>query len=406
MILLDKYAEEENHVLLILLIPLFISGLLMFEAQLGLLAIWPIILFFRYRDSISREKILGMAIYYISIGAYLIWKVFIQSTGFIEKKQDYLFIGFKEIFYRYFSAMRTVLGGFRYNIWDSTWISWGNVFIVIAITILLLILAIMAMRSYDQKSFSSSVGNIIRENINIFVLGILLAAAGYFPIILNYPPNIYGVLSRVNMFSTPGIVLILLSIIHSAGFGIFGGYRTAVRFTVMVSLFLMLWGSIIHLQVQDAYIHSWGETKLFYQQLFLKVPDLDEDTQIILLLDGYDDDGQKYRPLFSSSWEPGCAFRTLYNKEGVRVFYRYNDITVPSFPAMNILTNTMFTDTIPQIGRFDDFLVLNYDRSSQTLMIKEKIDGLFGTEPVSDYSPFDQILPLDKEIMGRKLVEN
>ena len=72
---------------------------------------------------------------------------------------------------------------------------------------------------------------------------------------------------------------------------------------------------------------------------------------------------------------------------------------------MNVLTNTMFTDTIPQIANVNNLLVMGYDKTTQNLTIREEIDGLIGDDVLGDYSPIDRILPLSKPIPARKLVE-
>jgi hypothetical protein len=139
--------------------------------------------------------------------------------------------------------------------------------------------------------------------------------------------------------------------------------------------------------------------------LFEEAPNLKNGTQVVIFLDGYDQNQDRYRPLFTSFWEPKCAFWNLYANDDLDVYYRYQQYNVSPFPTLNVISNLMFENTIPRISNSDNLIVLEYDRASQQLEVREKIDGLFEGAPIRDYAPNKLIIPLDKKIVERKLVE-
>lgn len=405
MILFIRFMKTAKWLAAAPIIPLLILSLLMYEGQLGLAFVWPCFLMILYRRQISRRKILVFAGYYLAMAVFIYWKLAIQPQIYQDSKIEGLNLPPGEILTRYFHAVETIFGGFQFPYRDSSWLSSGNIAILVAIVVALISIYRISVRSYDQKEPRTNIDKTLKTNWYIFCSGVVLWFAGYIPIILNYQPNIYGHLSRVNLFSIPGAALILLATVHTILASMSGNRRVTENIAAILILALIFVGCIVQLQTQEAYDKSWAEAKTFYQKLFNQVPDIKEDTHIILELSGYENNDAVYRPLFSSSWAAWCALRVLYDKVDLVVNYKYDRIAVPYYPSFNVLTSTLETDTISAIGDPGKLLVIDYDRQTQTLKVRKDFSGLQDDANRSAYSPEDRILPLKRPIPSRRIVD-
>jgi hypothetical protein len=404
MLFFIRFMRTEKWLVGALTIPLLILSLLMYEGQLGLAFVWPIILVILYRRDISWTKILGIVAYYLAIAMFVYWKLVAQPQIYQDSKIENLNLPPSEILTRYLQAVGTIFGGFQLPYQDGSWLSLGNVAFLIAIVLgLVAIYAILARlnRQEDQTDIDKT----LKMNLYIFVFGAVLWIAGYVPIILNYQPNIYGHLSRVNLFSIPGAALILLATIHTILVSMSPSHAIAEKLTIVFVLPLIFVGAVVQLQTQEAYNQSWDEAKIFYQELFNQVPDVRSGTHIILELSGYENNSTIYRPLFSSSWAAWCALRVLYDDIDLVVNYKYNQIAVPYYPSFNILTSTLQTDTISAIGDPGKLIVIDYDRQTHALRIRKDISDLQENIVDDGYSPQDRILPLKAPILSRRIVD-
>ncbi|MEJ2348581.1 MAG: hypothetical protein P8Y03_02215 [Anaerolineales bacterium] len=404
MLFFIRFMRTEKWLVGALTIPLLILSLLMYEGQLGLAFVWPIILVILYWRDISWTKILGIVAYYLAIAMFVYWKLVAQPQIYQDSKIENLNLPPSEILTRYLQAVGTIFGGFQLPYQDGSWLSLGNVAFLIAIVLgLVAIYAILARlnRQEDQTDIDKT----LKMNLYIFVFGAVLWIAGYVPIILNYQPNIYGHLSRVNLFSIPGAALILLATIHTILVSMSPSHAIAEKLTIVFVLPLIFVGAVVQLQTQEAYNQSWDEAKIFYQELFNQIPDVRSGTHIILELSGYENNSTIYRPLFSSSWAAWCALRVLYDDIDLVVNYKYNQIAVPYYPSFNILTSTLQTDTISAIGDPGKLIVIDYDRQTHALRIRKDISDLQENIVDDGYSPQDRILPLKAPILSRRIVD-
>ncbi len=269
------------------------------------------------------------------------------------------------------------------------------------------------VRLFKDRSTSemqNRLGGFYREQLWIMIIGVTLWLAGYFPIILNYPPNIYGHMSRVNLFSIPGAVLILLALLAIFFRSVTSSTHLMVRCITGAVVLLIFLGMAVQFQAQEAYNRAWGDTKAFYQELFEQVPNLKEDTQVVFELTGYEDyDGKLYRPVYSSFWEGVCSLGMLYEQDdfNLGVVYRYQAIEVPPFPDLAILPSTLDTNTLKRAQSYnlDDWLVLRYNRQTNELSILEELPSTFGDDLTGSYQPHNRIIPLNKPLINRKIVK-
>lgn len=389
------------------IIPLLLLSFLMYEGQLGLALVWPIALFILFPQKITREKLLDIFLYYIPMFVFVIWRLFIQPRFYADNKLAYLsVIDLKEIIRGYVDAVRIIYAGFAFPYNNSTWLTTPNLLITGTIFLFLGLGYLLLKRQTPSFAVqNTSKPSDIYQLIYILIIGGLLWVAGYFPIILNYPPNIYGHLSRVNMFSIIGAAIIFTSGLMLVFEILKLKTNLAASTLSIITLAFVFWGAIIQIQVQEAYNNAWKDTQLFYHALFEKVPNIKDESQVILLFNGYDNNDGITRPVFSTSWEPACVFEALYEKEDVDIYYRYDKRKIPDFPRENSLTSTLYTNTIEPIDDLSKLIVLKYDKPTSTLSIENKIKPFQSEGSFGEYSPEDRIIPLENPILNRELVQ-
>ncbi|MFN2197779.1 MAG: hypothetical protein ACK2UW_16785 [Anaerolineales bacterium] len=405
MILFIKFLRQDHWVSGWLTIPIFAISLLMYEGHLGIALLWPLILAVAYRRRMNLKKGLLLAGYYLVLGLFLIWKLYLQPLVYRDSKLDSIQVSFAELVQRGLNSFRTILGGFKFPYPDSTWMTPLNLILLLGILISLAGLFWLARRRY-QVDLAAGIGApALPGGLLLLLTGSVLWTAGLVPILLNYPPNIYGHLSRVNLFSQPGAVLVLLSLLYILFSGMVKTPDLAARLTTVSVLGFFLVGAVVQLQTQEAYNRSWQDVQAFYQELFQQVPDILPGTQVYLELSGYDGPGNLYRPLYSSSWEAQCSFRTLYDQRDLPVGYIYDRITVPPFPGFNILTSTLETESLRPIVDPAKLLILQYDDRSGALDIQMDASKYLPPEQNSLYAPQTRIQPLERPLPTRELVQ-
>lgn len=405
MLLYVKFLQDDHRVSGWLSIPLFAISLLMYEGQLGILLLWPALLVMVYRLRLSMNKALLLAGYYAVSIAFLAWKLVLQPVIYRDSKLESIVLAPDELLGRLLGTLRTLLGGFRLPYPDGSWITPLNTVLVLGALLGAAGIYWLARYLYRSACPNPQQATAWSENVRLMLVGGLLWLAGYFPILLNYPPNIYGHLSRVNLYSLPGAVLVLLALFKMLYSGLAARPSLAARLTTLTAAGFFLVGAIVQLQTQEAYNRSWQAVQAFYQELFQVVPDVQPGTQFYFELSGYQGPGNLYRPLFSSSWEAWCALRTLYDQPDLQVSYIYDRINVPPFPGFNILTSTLETDTRAPIVDPARLLILGYDRETGRLEIRADASTYMPPHQAKFYTPLALIQPQTHPFLTRELVE-
>jgi len=108
---------------------LMVAGLLVYEAPLGMALIAPVILILILRRKPTPQKIIALTIYYLTIGAFVYWKLVLQPWFYADNKEieHFFVVDPIKILGRYLYAIRTLIGGFKFPYSDATWLSSWNV---------------------------------------------------------------------------------------------------------------------------------------------------------------------------------------------------------------------------------------------------------------------------------------
>jgi hypothetical protein len=405
MILSTKLMRTNRLIFGALSFPLIAISVLVYEGQLGLMIAWPIILVMVFHRELSWQKIFGLSGYFFIIGLFSIWRLFIQPQYFFQdSKLENIGLHPGEILERYLQSLRTILLGFRFPFPDTSWLSIQNLFIVILLLVCSVGLYFLISFLRQPSATEPKQRLTLNHQIAIFAIGVILWAAGYFPILLNYQANIYGHISRINLFSIAGASLVLVVLIYAIASLISATTEIALNLTLLTVIALILVGSNVQIQTQESYNQSWNENKKFFQALFTEIPNVKPETHFYFFLEGFEETSNLYRPLFSSSWEAENSLRVLYDQKRLRVSYQYDQITVPKYPGFNILPSTLESKNIIPITNPEQLIVIRFNRQTGALEIVENRD-LLPDDDLSGYAPYNRILPFDKPIPVRKIIE-
>ena len=404
MIWMADFLKSGKLSLLLTVMVSLAASLLMYEGQLGLIAAFPGALLFLSWGHLNRQRIIGFVGYYTAVTLFLLWKLLIQPHLFTDPKFDSLAFSPGEIIARYLYAPVLIFNSYTFPFRDGNWLTLENLWIGLLIVIGTGGLGAIAWVLFKSWKRAHPLENALKTKGRIILVGFGFWAAGYLPLILNYPPNLYGHLSRVNMFSILGTVLLLLALFHAICLSLSRSEGLAARLTVGFGLMLILGGSLIQIQIQEANNRAWEETRAFYQALFHEVPDVKNGTQMILTLKGYETHRELYRPLLSSSWEAWCAFGLLYGKTDLHVNYQYEQMTTPDLATPGVLTSVLEKEYRTPIQDPGKLLIIEYDNQTRNLVIRKDGSGFLPDGVLASYSPYDQIVPLEAPLEVREIV--
>jgi hypothetical protein len=406
LILLTRMMKTGRLWLAFLAGALILLSFLMYEGQGGIALVSPVLIAFLLWPRISRRRVAGFLIYYFGLLLGVVWRLVVQPEFFFQDgKLGYLSPDPGDLYARFFESLRTILIGFRFPNPAASWLNLQNIAILGLLAICCLLGYRFSRRFYRGAHGQADGQKGVVKNLTVMAAGGILWAAGYIPLILNFPPNIYGHLSRVNLFSILGAVILLIGLFQLIFQSLCADNFQAVRLTSLVVLVLVALGSIVQLQLQEAYNASWDETRTFYQALFEKVPAVKEGTQFILVLHNYQGSVGSRRPLYTTAWEATSALEVLYNQPDLVAGYRYLNMIVPPFPSYNVLGGVLDTDTIEPVTDPSRLLVLDYDYLTRQITIRQEASDFLGKTENAQYVPLQRILPLAPPIPARQLVQ-
>ncbi len=394
--LILRIIRNGNWAAVVASLAVTVLGLLMYEGQLGIIIVGPIILALLKRKQLTRNKIAAIAASYTGIAAFIIWRLFFQPLFYQDTKLAALEIQPRELVSQWLLTVKTLFGGFRFPAGNVDWLSPESRWIVLLLVVGVILIAVIFLTLPATQGKKSPLTQV--------AVGAILWTAGYFPILLNFPVNIYSHLSRVNLFANLGAALLVIGLLHTLTANL-GSARITYKLLLASTLPLLFIASLVQLQVQEANRQSWGEAKTFYTRLIELVPDIKPETQVFFTISVGEPAGPIRRPLFTSPWEAECVVWTLYGtaRPNLLVGYKYDDIYVPPFPGYNILAGALARNSNDVIPDTSKLLVLNYDLPTTTLEVTQDI-GFLDVEKPQAYHPENRILPISRNIPARKLI--
>ena len=398
-----KYLESDRLSYVLAASVLHLVSYFMYEAQLGLILVWPVAALFIYRKKRWLKNLSGMLIYYASTGIFLLWRLIVHPNFYQDSKLTYLEFSLPALLRAYLLGLKTILGGFQFPYQDASWITLENILILTASAIVILSAYLLARGGRFEKPNDDTLGPTTGFHLRLLGVGAILWAAGYIPIILNYQPNIWGHLSRVNIIPNLGAILIIVAVLKMLFDSILEDRTRWGNLVVLVLAFLVLFAGVVQVQVQESFADSWQDVKTFYQELFEAVPQVRAGTHMVIYLSGDEQDPTYHRPIFSSNWEPVCALQVLYDQPDLQATAIYED-SQPDPSRLITIGFAMGREASPQIFDIGQVLGVEYDQSGRSLTVLDNGDFLFEKGDRDAYQPWDRILPLEEKIDSRELV--
>ena len=363
-----------------------------YEAGLGIVMLASLFISF-FALEFTRKRRLPILSVFLTGMIFILWRIFIQPN--VLNTQDYYLetinISFVNIIQRYiqglfialFNWVGPLLTGFgRYKYWVFV----GLGLVLIIIFLILLPKLLKSAKSKETFPYQKRV-NEIKSLVRIAVIGILFWAAGYIPVISLYQPIFYGDGSRVNYFSVPGASLAVVAGIACLIFLLLEKKDQIKRIVLIVSIPLVIIGSIYQIHAQNERFRVWEINKSFWHEMFELIPGIKERTKLVIVIPGYEDLEPFEMYPFAGDWEAQSAFSILYNEKDL--FARYYYIDIPSGPG----------NQLPDDMDWSQYIFVYYNPSHSSLrIIEDPTKALSLSFDLQGYDPQNRIQPYSPDI--------
>jgi hypothetical protein len=340
-----KYLKEKKFIYYIVAFICLILSIGIYEAQIGIMCVWPLFLLVLYRK-LSIRNLFAILFPIIILITFVIWRTIgYQIIGIQDPNLTSMTLSPAKILYNMVLGFKVTL------IWGWTKIvmaivpgikdvKWALFFLLLITPGILSIFGWRSRKSKDKDIEERSIyGRIIHRwaSIRLFgllgVSGLVLIGAGYVPIIVSRVPSLAGHESRTNLFASLGGSLFIISVLY-LGALILTTNRIQIKKTfVVASMFFIALGIMTIVIVQNERKIAWQEQKTIWQALFEAAPNFEDGTNVVIIIPGYQDrvgwSNWKRTPL-NAYWEVTSALRVFYNNPTLTGDVIYPDIDSPS----------------------------------------------------------------------------
>ncbi len=387
--LLLEYKQNSKSWKLILANVLFIISLLIYEAGLGIVLMVAFLLLFDTGTSrVNKLRIITITLFTGIF--YIVWRAYLQpsifnlqdayldqlNTNVITIARRYI-IGLIYVPYSWVRPIAQFLGPSKFIVLGATG------FMLIALTIGFLPRIIKSAKASESFYWADRV-IVLKSLLMVFLIGFLTWAAGYFPAIVLKGPSLDGNSTRNNLFASAGASIMLVSLISSLVALKVKTYKEISRKTILLIIPFVILGMFFQLWSQNQRFISWEDQKFIWNKTIEIAPDLQDDTNVGIIIAGYDDLEYFQILPFTWRWDARNAIRLLYNNQTLEAFYYYLDRDVG------------FLNQIPDEIEWSKTLLIYVDphnNSSHILSQPEKIllldDTTTGYNPELLISNFD-----------------
>lgn len=392
MICLIDYAEKRNAWVLGVGIIIGFVTLLYYEIQLGLIIVFPVLLFLLMR---TREKKSNwwLLLPVLLGGIYLVFRALGLASGtakFHESQSITIIYLLRQIR----NAVLCLFNAWYLPVRDDFIIGlavvWSAIFAVI-----------YAVYQYAHYGFEKKITPLLRTSGILLGSGILVWLAGYIPWI------VYGIPSAMDWFSSrahntaiPGAILSLIAIIYFlASIAHVSSTRKQLIMAVL-SLPFLLTGMLTHTTLQEENQHLWSEYRTMWKGIFTEVPGIRDGTHVVLVIAPNPE-----RPRFgerefltsaSFNVEISRALSIFYGKDTLEGEFMFRDMELPDTPTLHdrgIRNPPTYSGTIP----YGEILFIEFDRLAKKVKVVTDLKDEFGI--------FDPVYDADRHIERRPLAK-
>lgn len=340
--LLLVYAEK-GHLLVLgcaLLSLLVAYGF--YDAQLGVACVWPLMLMVVFRHKSLKRRLSLLAALVLS-GIFSLWRTVGQPA--IEVNDPYL----SQLVLAPRLLLHRLLLGYKVSLgWAWTtpieylfpWLPGPKYVFLLLGGMALALWWLLRRFAYPQghhapdpeKSIAQPLEqrwSTIRSFALLSLSGLILAGAGYVPVIAAVLPNLSSFASRVNLFASPGSAIFLVSTLM-IGALLFARNQQQVKVLFLASAMPFLLLSIATQSLVQYHTRiAWHEQKSIWQQLFSIAPDFEDETKVVLIVPDYQGRvGYRnwQRTPLGAPWEVSSAIRVLYDNPTLSATLVFPDI--------------------------------------------------------------------------------
>lgn len=328
--LLLEYKQNGKSWKLILANVLFIISLLIYEAGLGIVLMVAFLMLFDSGTSRVHKIRLITATLFTGI-FYILWRAYLQpvifnlqdayldqfNTSIITIARRYI-IGLIYVPYSWVRPLAQFLGPSKFIVLGATG------FTLIALTIGLLPRIIKSAKASVSFYWADRV-IVLKSLLMVFLIGFLTWAAGYFPAIGLKGPSLDGNSTRNNLFASAGASIMLVSSISLLVALKVKTYKEISRKTILLIIPFVILGVFFQLWSQNQRFISWEDQKFIWNRTIEIAPDLPDDSNVGIIIAGYDDLEYFQILPFTWRWDARNAIRLLYNNQTLEAFYYYLD---------------------------------------------------------------------------------
>ena len=395
------YIEKKNIIAFVLSLIFGFTLLFNYEAQLGLILLFPIFLFFRQRIIEKKNFYLLFLPFLLGI-IYLLFRVlgpFFGITDFHSSQSITLIY-----------LLRQLRNGIVCHItgWILPAVSADGIKYITLFT------CILSITFYIAHVFKFGFERLSQRSLKrIFLIcftGFLFWLAGYFPwIAYGIPSYMNWFSSRAHNFAIPGAIFIIVGIIDFLAASVKVNDHRKQMISAFLALPFLVIGVMSQMAIQKETKVLWNDYKTMWNGIFEVIPNLQNNPHVVLVISPYKPD-LRYgeREFFTSASfnsEVSLALSMFYANDKLEGEFMYKNLEIKNTPIMNdkgIKNSPTYSGTIP----YSEVLFIEYDRETQKVKIIRDIEEEFGIiDPSYDTNKYIHLnLPAVKTL--RYIFEN
>jgi len=348
---------------------LLLPSLGLYEAQLGIVALWPCILFVAFRG----ERGLALRLWTFAPGLLGVGLSLAHVLTF--RSPDI-----------YYNVTRTNLDladlASRLALGYKVSLLWGwtrcvrELFLPDAVTAAIatglcgsVLAALYAGRAVTGPQGRSRA---IGESVSRGAVGFVMVAAGYLPVITMYLPNLSGFGSRFNLWASIGSAVLATSVIVALARLLGVQAEKEDRLVWAAGAPLLLLGALCQISVQERAKQAWSEQQEIWKGTFEVAPSFQGGTMVLFVLPGYEEEHSYEtwgRTPFAAGWDAASGLRMMYGDSTLDadVFFP----NVESEPGPDLIAQGVRNWRTGKVVPYENVTAFRYERHGGELVRME-----------------------------------
>lgn len=349
LLFLYAYLHTGSTRYLLAAIGILVVSLALYEAQIGLGLVIPLLYYFHDRSK-TKKHYFGCLLYWAISFIFMVGRLVTQlSVGSaFGHSTEKIVLNPKTYLYR-------LALGYKISLLDS-WIEALEAFgknIQPVVPLLALVSSglfiLLCLRFYidsraGRTNQETAPGGLKTAGLLILV-GLLLLSAGYFPMLLAFTPSLSYLPSRININPGIGAVLVICALILGGLAIILKNSHQRQFVFSLVAFPLIIIGSFTQIDSQHDTEIGWMEQKEFWQNMFTTAPGIKPGTHFLLFLPGYQEH-RGAKPFESGPSGFSSVFHVLYGQSKISGYFTYSDFDISYFEGTGVI-NPWKNEVIP-----------------------------------------------------------